>query len=207
MSMDEQDIDIEDFTEKEIAQFLEEADDNYHKWNVNLDSMISNISDNSKIFLSTLSDEIGDKVFYMIYGYLDSESLIDYDEMTDGGMSEFINILDNENTLSFIELLIDFKKQDIALTEDDIDFEKIIAKLKRDVAILKKKLAQPNKYINTKQFEERYGLTPLQQKGLRGKIIDALPYSMLNQRTIVYDPEEVEKWFENYKGRMKISDL
>ena len=141
---------------------MEESDAQYQNWNVNLDSMISNLPDSSKIFLSTLSDKIGDKVFYMIYGYLDSESLIDYDEMTDGGIRDFINKLNDENTLSFIELLIDFNKQDIALTEDDIDFEKIITKLKRDVATLKKKLAQPNKYINTKQFKERYGLTPLQ---------------------------------------------
>jgi len=202
--MNETELNIDNFSEEEISQFIKEADNEYQSWNVNLEKMISNLPDNSKIFLSTLNEQIGDKVFYMIYGYLDSESLIDYDEITDGGISEFINELNVENTLNFIELLIDFKKQELELIENDIDFEKIIAKLKRDVATLKKKLSQPNKYINTRQFEERYGLTPLQQKGLRGKITDALPYSMLNQKTIIYDPEEVEKWFENYKGRMKV---
>jgi hypothetical protein len=123
--------------------------------------------------------------------------------MTNGGMSEFIQSLDAEGTLNFIDLIIDFKKQEIEFTEDDVDFSKVISKLKRDVATLKKKLAQPSKLITTKEFEERYGLSRRQQKGLRGKITDPLPYSMINNKTIMYEPEEVERWLENYKGRIK----
>lgn len=201
--MNELELDIDNLTDEEILQLTNEIDDEYETWNVNLDTMINNLSDNNKIFLSTLSEQTGDKIFYIIYGYLNSESLVDYDEMTDGGMSEFINELDSENTLNFIELLIGFKKQEIELTEDEVDFDKIIVKLKRDVATLKKKLAQPSKLINTKQFEERYGFTRLQQKGLRGQK-NPVPYSMMNQKTIMYEPEEVEKWLENYKGRMKV---
>lgn len=197
--MNELELDIDNLTDEEILQLTNEIDDEYENWNVNLDNMINNLSDNNKIFLSTLSEQVGDKIFYMIYGYLNSESLVDYDEMTDGGMSEFINELDSENTLNFIELLIGFKKQEIELTEDEVDFDKIIVKLKRDVSTLKKKLSQPSKYINTKQFEERFGLTRLQQKGLRGKVKDKLPHTIANGKTILYDPEEVEKWFENYK--------
>ena len=141
-------------------------------------------------------DKIGEKIFYIIYGYLNTDSLLEYDEMTSGGMTSFIQELDNKSTLNFIELIVDFKKQEIELIEDDVDFTKTISKLKRDVATLKKKLAQPSKLINTKQFEERYGFTRLQQKGLRGQK-NPIPYSMMNQKTIMYEPEEVEKWLEN----------
>ena len=199
--MNELEVNIDNFTEEEILQFFNEADDEYKNWNINLSSMIDNLSDNSKIFLSTLSENIGDKVFYLIYGYLNSENLIDYDELTDGGFSEFVEELSNEDTLNFIDLLIEFKQQEVELTEEDIDFEKTIIKLKRDVSILKKKLSQPSKYINTKQFEERFGLTRLQQKGLRGKIQDPLPHTIANGKTILYDPEEVGKWLENYKKK------
>ena len=93
--MNELEVNIDNFTEEEILQFFNEADDEYKNWNINLSSMIDNLSDNSKIFLSTLSENIGDKVFYLIYGYLNSENLIDYDELTDGGFSEFVEELSN----------------------------------------------------------------------------------------------------------------
>lgn len=205
--MNETDINEDDFTYEEILQYLNEADEEYQEWNINLDAMIENLSDENKIFLSELSSKIGEKIFYLIYGYLNSESLIEYNEMSEGGISDFIDELDSSDTLDFIELLIDFKKQEIAETQEEVDYSQIIKKLKRDVATLKKKLEQPSKLINTKQFEERYGVSRTQQKGLRGKGKEAIPYSMLNQKTILYDPEEVDKWFENYKGRMKPSYL
>lgn len=201
--MNKTDINEDDFTYEEILQYLNEADEEYQEWNINLDIMIENLSDENKIFLSELSSKIGDKIFYLIYGYLNSENLIEYDEMTEGGISDFIDELGSSDTLNFIELLIDFKKQELAETQEEVDYSQIIKKLKRDVTTLKKKLEQPSKLINTKQFEERYGLSRVQQKGLRSKITDSLPYSMINKKTIMYDPEEVDKWFENYKGRMK----
>jgi len=194
-------IDDDDFTDAEIADYLNETIDEYDTWNVNLDTLVSNLTASSKIFLSELHEKVGDKIFYMIYGYLNSESLIDYDELTMGGMSEFINELESADTLNLIELFIDFKKQSIELTESDIDFEQIIKKLKRDVATLKKKLAQPSVFINTKQFEERFGLSQAQQKSLRSKIHDPLPCTIPNGKTILYEAEIVEKWLENYKKK------
>ena len=200
--MNETDINEDNFTYEEILQYMNEADDEYQEWNINLNVMIENLSDENKIFLSELSSKIGDKVFYLIYGYLNSESLIDYDEMSDGGIADLIDELDSDDTLNFIELLIDFKKQELVETQEEIDYSQIIKKLKRDVATLKKKLAQPSKYINTNQFEERFGLSKAQQKGLRSKIDDPLPCTITNGKTILYDPVEVEKWFENYKGKV-----
>ena len=201
--MNEFEQEIDNLTEKELVELIDETNDEYDNWNINIDKIVENLPDNSKIFLSDMIDKIGEKIFYIIYGYLNSDSLIEYDEMTSGGMSSFIKELDTQSTLNFIELIVDFKKQEIELIEGDVDFTKIISKLKRDVATLKKKLAQPSKLINTKQFEERYGFSRLQQKGLRGQK-NPIPYSMMNQKTIMYEPEEVEKWLENYKGRMKI---
>ena len=205
--MNELNIDIDDFTSEEILQFIDEVNDEYENWNINFASLTDNLSVGNKIFLATMNEKVGEKIFYMIHGYLTSETLVDYDEMTGGGISEFIKELSNEDTLNFIEMLIDFKKQEVELIEDEVDFEKIIAKLKRDVATLKKKLSQPSKYINTKQFKERYGLTQIQQKRLRGNTTNPLPYTMLNRKTFLYDPDEVDKWLENYKGRMKIEDI
>lgn len=200
--MDKLEQEIDNLTDKELVEFIDETNDEYDNWNIDIDKIIENLPDNSKIFLSDMMDKIGVKIFYIIYGYLNTDSLLEYDEMTSGGMTSFIQELDNKSTLNFIELIVDFKKQEIELIEDDVDFTKTISKLKRDVATLKKKLAQPSKLINTKQFEERYGFTRLQQKGLRGQK-NPIPYSMMNQKTIMYEPEEVEKWLENYKGRMK----
>ena len=199
--MNDFDMNDNDFTDDEIDEYLNETMEEYEEWNVNLDTLVSNLTDSSKIFLSELHEKIGDKIFYMIYGYLNSESLIDYDELTDGGMSEFIDELDNVDTLNIIELFIDFKKQEVALTKDDTDFEHIITKLKRDVAKLNKKIAQSSIFINTRQFEERFGLSKAQQKGLRGKIHDPLPSTIPNGKTILYETELVEKWLENYKKK------
>ena len=195
--------DIDDFTEEEILQFMQEAGDEYQEWNANLASMVEKLNDSNKIFLSELNDKFDEKIFYIIYGYLNAENLVDFDELSDGGITSFLNELDNDNTLNFIELLIAFKNQDLELTEETLDVTKIIKNLKRDVSTLKKKLAQPSKYINTTQFEERFGLSKAQQKGLRSKIDDPLPCTITNGKTILYEPELVEKWFENYKGRMK----
>jgi len=199
--MNEFGLNDDDFSDKEILTYIDEVDLEYENWNVNLDKMVSNLTDTNKIFLSDLNNKVGDKIFYIIYGYLNAENLIDYDELTVGGMSEFIDGLDNEDTLNFIELLIGFKKQDIELVEDEADFKIIIKKLKRDVATLKKKMAQPQIYINTAQFEEMFGLSQAQQKGLRGKIHDPLPSTVTNGKTILYEADLVKKWLENYRRK------
>ncbi|MEA3331688.1 MAG: hypothetical protein U9Q29_08360 [Campylobacterota bacterium] len=199
--MDDFDIDDDDFTDEEIAEYLNETIEEYDNWNVNLDILVSNLTDGSKIFLSEIHEKVGDKILYMIYGYLNSENLIDYDELTSGGMSEFIDKLNHADTLNLIELFIDFKKQEVELTESEINFKHIITKLKRDVSTLKKKLSQPSIFINTRQFEERFGLSPDQQKGLRGRIHDPLPHTVPNGKTIMYEAAVVEKWLANYKKK------
>jgi len=203
--MNQLELDIDNLSDNELIKLLDRLDDDYGTWNINLEKTVENLPQKSKIFLYDLYCEVGEKIFYIIYGYLNADTIIEYNEMTNGGMSEFIQSLDVEATLNFIELIIDFKKQEIEFIEDDVDFNKVVSKLKRDVATLKKKLAHPSKLITTKEFEERYGLSRRQQKGLRGKITDPLPYSMINNKTIMYEPEEVERWLENYKGRMKIN--
>jgi hypothetical protein len=188
-------------TDEEVLKYIDEVEQDYKDWNINLDILVSNLSDNNKIFLVELSELIGDKILYMLYGYLNADNLIEYDEDTAGGMSEFIEQLNNEDTLRLIELFVDFKKQTVALTKDEVDIEIIIKQLKRDVATLKKKIAQPSIYINTRQFEERFGLTMPQQKSLRGKIHDPLPFTSPNGKTILYESILVEKWLENYKKK------
>lgn len=196
--MNEHEIDIDDFSDEEIQQYLEEVDNEYNEWNINLTQNIEKLSDSNKIFLNQLYEDHGEKIFYIIFGYLNSDTLVEYDEMSDNGISEFLQKLNNEETLNFVELLIEFNKQEIELVEQEVDFEKIITKLKRDVATLKKKLAQPIKYINTKQFEERYSLSPLQQKSLRSKLNDSLPFIVINNR-IFYEPDIIDKWMENFE--------
>ncbi len=174
----------------------------------NPENIIDKLSDNNKIFLNELisNEKIGKKILYIVFDFLDEnvESLKSLDIWIDGEVTQVVELLKTSDTIKLIDLFVQVKQYQIdSIKLSDVDFDKIIAKLKRDVATLKKKLAQPSKLINTKQFEERYGLTRVQQKGLRGKITDPLPYSMVNDKTIMYEPEEVEKWLDNYKGRMK----
>ncbi len=122
------------------------------------------------------------------------------DKWIDGEVTQIIEQLNTNDTIKLIDLFVQLKQYQLNhVNISNIDLEKIITKLKRDVATLKKKASQPSKYINTKQFEDRFGLSRLQQKGLRGKINDPLPHTITNGKTILYDPEEVEKWLENYK--------
>lgn len=197
--MSEYEFDIDDFSDEEIQQFLEEADNEYNEWSINFTQNIEKLSDGNKIFLNQLYENHGEKVFYIIFGYLNSDTLVEYNEMTDNGVSDFLQELNNTETLNFVELLIEFNKQEIELVEKDVDFEKIIAKLKRDVSNLSNKLQQPSKYINTSQFEERYGLTKLQQKSLRSRMNDPLPFTVVNNKTILYEPEIIDKWMVNYR--------
>ena len=156
-------IDDDDFTDAEIADYLNETIDEYDTWNVNLDTLVSNLTASSKIFLSELHEKVGDKIFYMIYGYLNSESLIDYDELTIGGMSKFINELESADTLNLIELFIDFKKQSVELTESDMDFEQIIKKLK-SIMHPKIKTTKSNILISPLYYTSGNSFTPFASK-------------------------------------------
>lgn len=56
-----------------------------------------------------------------------------------------------------------------------------------------------NQYITTKQFNILYGLSPTQQKSLRQRLNDPLPYYKLSDKAnILYSRIEIEKWFENF---------
>ena len=65
--------------------------------------------------------------------------------------------------------------------------------------------SKETQYITTKQFEILYGLSSRQQKGLRTKINDPLPcVKLLENSNILYNRYEVEKWLDNYQGKMHI---
>lgn len=74
---------IEQLSDEEISQFIEDTNNEYNEWNINFPNLVDNLKDTNKIFLNDL------------------------------------------------------------IENDEIDFNKIIAKLKREVASLKKKLSQP----------------------------------------------------------------
>ena len=188
-------------TEEELNQYIDEINEEYDNWNIDIQYTIDKLSDENKIFLDDIINKYGEKILYIIYGYLTYDSLSEYDCATDGGVSELINTFDNEETLTFIDLLINFKKYDVQYSNEEVDFEQIIKKLKRDVYELKKKIEQPKILINTREFTERYGFSQAQQKSLRGKIRDPLPFVSSNGKTIHYNTEEVEKWLENYEKR------
>lgn len=62
-----------------------------------------------------------------------------------------------------------------------------------------------NQYITTKQFEILYGLSSRQQKSLRNKINDELPsFKLTDTSNILYNRLDVEKWLENYTGKINI---
>lgn len=65
--------------------------------------------------------------------------------------------------------------------------------------------SEENQYITTKQFEILYGLSARQQKGLRSKIEDPLPHFKFTENSnILYIRIDVEKWLENYSGKIKL---
>jgi len=170
----------------------------------NPEIIIDKLSNNNKTFLNELigNSKIGNKILYTVFDFLDEnvESLQSLDLWIDGEITQIIEQLNTNNTIKLIDLFVQLKQYKLNhVSLSNMDMEKIITKLKRDVAILNKKVSQPSKYINTKQFEDRFGLTRLQQKGLRGKIHDPLPHTVTNGKTILYDPEEAEKWLANYK--------
>lgn len=57
---------------------------------------------------------------------------------------------------------------------------------------------QAKKYINVKEFQEIYDISKSSQRDYRGRLNNALPYHQKVFRgKILYDVNEVEKWFEN----------
>lgn len=57
---------------------------------------------------------------------------------------------------------------------------------------------QAKKYINVKEFEEIYDISKSSQRDYRGRLHNPLPYHQKVFRgKILYDVDEIEKWFEN----------
>ncbi len=57
---------------------------------------------------------------------------------------------------------------------------------------------QSKKYINVKEFEEIYDISKSSQRDFRGRLHNLLPYHQkVFGGKILYDVNEIKKWFEN----------
>ena len=93
-------------TAEELNQYIDEINEEYDNWNINIQYTIDKLSDENKIFLNDFIKIHGEKILYIIYGYLTSDSLLEYDSLTNGGVNELFKEFDNIETLNFIDLLI-----------------------------------------------------------------------------------------------------
>jgi predicted DNA-binding transcriptional regulator AlpA len=183
----------------EFNDFFSDIEKHY----ATIDDILDSLSDSNKIFLAKLIDDEkhGYQFLYVVFDFLDDNvnDLQTLNGWLGGEVSDVFSKFDHgKDILQLIDLFNELNHFQIK-NRNDIDTEKVVKKLKRTVYELKKKLEQPQIFINTKQFEERYGLSQAQQKGLRSKIRDALPHHIQNGKTILYKTEEIEKWMENYK--------
>jgi hypothetical protein len=56
------------------------------------------------------------------------------------------------------------------------------------------------KQITVKDFEKLYSISKESQRKLRKRLSDPLPHTQIeNCGNVLYNPKEVDKWFENYK--------
>jgi len=70
--MNQLELDIDNLSDNELIKLLDKLDDDYGIWNINLEKVIENLPYKSKIFLYDLYCEVGERIFYIIYGYLNS---------------------------------------------------------------------------------------------------------------------------------------
>lgn len=184
-------------------EFNDRIYSSYQKEKLRIEAIIDRLSDSNKIFLDDVVDreEFGKPFLFAIFDFLEPnvDNLQTVDNWLDGEISYLFSKF-KSNGADIVKLVDLFAQlQHFQLeSKDEIDADKLIKKLKRDVYELKKKLDQPKDFINTKQFEDRFGLSQAQQKSLRSKIRDPLPHTITNGKTILYKTEEVEKWMENY---------
>ena len=75
-------------TAEELNQYIDEINEEYDNWNINIQYTIDKLSDENKIFLNDFIKIHGEKILYIIYGYLTSDSLLEYDSLTNGGVNE-----------------------------------------------------------------------------------------------------------------------
>jgi len=184
-------------------EFNTRVDSSYQKEKLRIEQIIERLSDNNKIFLDEMIDkkEFGKSILFVIFDFLDPnvENLQTVDTWLDGEISYLFSKFQSNgsNIVKLVDLFVQLQHYQLE-SKEEIDTEKLLKKLKRDVYELKKKLEQPQTFINTKQFEDRFGLSQAQQKSLRSKIRDPLPHTITNGKTILYKTEVVEKWLENY---------
>lgn len=185
-------------------EFNDSIDSSYQKEKLCIEEIVNRLTDNNKIFLDEILErkELGSSFLYAIFDFLDPnvENLQTVDNWLDGEISYLFSKFKSNGSdiVKLVDLFVQLQHFQIE-SKEEIDADKLIKKLKRDVYELKKKIEQPQALINTKQFEDRFGLSQAQQKSLRSKIRDPLPHAISNGKTILYKTEEVEKWLENYR--------
>ena len=151
---------------------------------------------------------------YLIY---DFKTLFELNQSQNGNLYDIIASLNPVEIMYLVDLFIELDRE-ISKPIDILVFENAIKKFKRDNAKLRKKLEQPSTVIDTSQFEKRYGFSKLQQKGMRTKFIDPIPYIKIedlgkkpyniSSKHVHYNTNDVELWLENYvvnaKSRLKL---
>ncbi len=184
-------------------EFNDRIYSSYQKEKLRIEEIIDRLADSNKIFLNNVveREEFGKPFLFAIFDFLEPnvENLQTVDNWLDGEISYFFSKFKSNGSdiVKLVDLFTQLQHFQLE-SKDEIDADKLIKKLKRDVYELKKKLDQPKDFINTKQFEDRFALSQAQQKSLRSKIRDPLPHTITNGKTILYKTEEVEKWMENY---------
>ena len=188
-----------DYIEDETEEFFE------------VDEVIDNLSADSYNLYHKLMDftECEDCIVEIVAAYLiyDFKSLFELNQSYNGNLYDIIDSLNPVEIMYLVDLFIELDKE-ISKPIDISVFENAVKKFKRDNAKLRKKLEQPKVVINASQFEKRYGFTKRQQKGMRTKFIDPIPYIKIedlgkkpysiSSKHIHYNTNDVELWLENY---------
>lgn len=176
-----------------------------------IEEVIDNLSVDSSNLYHKLMDfsECEDCIVEIVAAYLiyDFKTLFELNQTYDGNLYDIIASLNPVETMYLIDLFLELDKE-ISKPIDITVFENAIKKFKRDNAKLRKKLEQPTTVINASQFEKRYGFSKLQQKGMRTKSNDPIPYIriedldkkpyIISSKHIHYNTNDVELWLENY---------
>ena len=141
---------------------------------------------------------------YLIY---DFKTLFELNQSHNGNLYDIVSSLNPVEIMYLIDLFIELDRE-ISKPIDILVFENAIKKFKRDNAKLRKKLEQPSTIIDASQFEKRYGFSKVQQKGMRTKFSDPIPYIKIedlgkepyniSSKHVHYNTIDVELWLENY---------
>ncbi len=181
-----------------------------------VEEIIDNLSADSSNLYHKLMDlsECEDCIVEIVTAYLiyDFKTLFELNQSHDGNLYDIIASLNPVEIMYLVDLFIELDKE-ISKPIDITVFENAIKKFKRDNAKLRKKLEQPQYLITTAQFTQRYSFTAIQQKDMRRKAINPIPYIKIedlfkppyniSSKTIRYNTKDVELWLENYVKNAK----